>query len=50
MRKSPRKKASKETEISNLPNKEFKEMDIRTLTKPECRIEELQDNFNKEKV
>lgn len=31
--KSPEKQNPKETEISNLPDKEFKEMVIRLLTK-----------------
>lgn len=34
--------------ISNLPNKEFKEMVIRMLNKLKSRIEELRDHFNKE--
>lgn len=37
-----------ETEISNLPNKEFKVMAIKTLKKLERRIDEHSKNFNKE--
>lgn len=35
-------------DISNLPNKELKEMVIKMLTKLESDIEKLRENFNKE--
>ena len=37
-----------EMEISNLPDKEFKEMVIKMLTKLGRRMEEHSENFNKE--
>lgn len=47
--KYPQEKTSKESEISNFPDKEFKEMVMRVLTKFEGGIEKLRENFNKEK-
>lgn len=48
-RKMCRKKEKpKEMDTSNLPNKEFKEMVIKVLTKLESDIEKLRENFNKE--
>ena len=41
-------KKKKEMEISNMPDKEFKEMIIRISTKLERWIEELRENLNKE--
>lgn len=41
-------KTPKDTEISNLPDKEFKEMILRLLTKLECGLEEFRGNFHKE--
>ena len=37
-----------ETEITNLPDKEYKVMDIRMLTELKRRIDEHSENFNKE--
>lgn len=34
-------------EISNLPNKEYEAMIMKMLPKPEKRIEEYGENFNK---
>lgn len=45
--KSPGKNL-KQMEISNLPDKEFKEKVIRILTKIESGIKELMEHFNKE--
>lgn len=42
-------KNPKETDISNLPGKEFKETVKRILTKPESRIEERKGNSTKRK-
>ena len=41
-------KKKKEMEISNMPDKEFKEMIIRISTKLERWIEQLRENLNKE--
>lgn len=35
-------------DVSNLPDKEFKLMVLKMLTKFEKRVEELSKNFNKE--
>lgn len=37
-----------EMEISNLPNEEFKTLDIKMLNKLRITIDELSKNFNKE--
>ena len=45
----PPQKTPNESEISNVPDKEFKEMVIRMLTNlSERRMEELSENFNKD--
>ena len=44
--KSPGEKKPKETEISNLHDKEFKEIVIRMLTKIEIKIEKVRKDFN----
>lgn len=44
------KRNPNEVEISNLPDRKFKEIVIRTLVKLENGIEELRGNFSKEKV
>ena len=41
-------KALNETEISNLPNKEFKQKVIRMLTDLGRRLDEYSENVNKE--
>lgn len=46
-RKKRRKKNSNEREISNFPNKDFKEGVIRMLNKLRSRIEELREYFNR---
>lgn len=38
-----------EMEINNLPGKDYKEVVTSMLNKVKSRIEELRDNFNKEK-
>lgn len=45
--KKSQKKYCKQIEISNLPDKESKEIVIRILTKFEGGIEELREHFNK---
>ena len=39
-----------ETEISDLPDKEFKIMVIKMLTKFKRRMDQHSENFNKEKI
>ena len=41
-------KTTNETEISNLPDKEFKALVIKMLTELGKRIDEHNENFNKE--
>ena len=43
-----KKKKTNETEINNLPDKEFKALVIRTLTELVKRIDKYNDSFNKE--
>lgn len=49
--KTPENKAEllSEMEISNLPNKNFKETVTRMFNKLENRMEELREHFNKER-
>ena len=47
-RENPWEKTRNETEINNLPDKEFKELVIKMLTEVWKRIHEHNENFNKE--
>lgn len=42
------RKKCNETEINNLPDKEFKAIVVRMLTEPGERIDEQSENFNEE--
>lgn len=44
------RKISNETDIINLPDKEYQQMVIRMFNKLKSRIEELRKHFNKEKM